>query len=88
LTNDEIIALGIFCEELANSGLFQMLCEQYEKNCFQHLMTTQPHETKKREGIFASYVGVKDFLGLMTSIAELKTKLTEPSQDAQDEDID
>lgn len=64
--------------------LFTALCQQYEANIFQNMMTTKPQELKTRESLFASYQGVKDFLALMKSAVEIKNQLTAPAPSEQD----
>ncbi len=84
MTNDFVISLGEFCEELMRNEYFNVLTQQYETQCFQHMMTTKDHETKAREGIFFKWNGVKDFLQLMKACVEAKEKLIAPSPpDAQ-----
>jgi hypothetical protein len=90
LTDDDIIMLGTYCEGLLREELFNVLVKQFELNCFDHMMSSAAHETKKREGVFATYQGLKDFLGLMITVVAQKNKLTEePSaKDAQEDEID
>ena len=50
MTDDEIVALGSFCEPLGHSA-WAVVVEQFEQHCFHHIMTTKPHE-QKSEGIY------------------------------------
>jgi hypothetical protein len=52
VTDDEIVALGSFCETLMCHSAWAIVAEQFEQHCFQQIMTTEPHEQKKREGIY------------------------------------
>jgi hypothetical protein len=52
MTDDEIVALGSFCETLMCHPAWAVVVEQFEQHCFQQIMTTEPHEQKKREGIY------------------------------------
>jgi hypothetical protein len=78
MTDDEIVALGSFCETLLGYQAWGVLVEQYEQQIFQHFMTTSPHEQKKREGVYASFVGFQDFMAHMKAIIEQKNKLLHP----------
>ena len=77
-----------------NSQRFAAVVSQYEANCMQHLLSTEAHETKKRESIYASYTGFRDFLGLMKALVEEKRALQEKDEpalsetDALPQDID
>jgi hypothetical protein len=51
VTDDEIVTLGSFCETLMCHSAWAVVVEQFEQHCFQHVMTTEPYEQKKREGI-------------------------------------
>lgn len=94
MTEDEIVSLGNYCETLRHNPQFKVLLDQFELQIVQHMLTTEPHEQKKREGIYASFLGVRDFLGHMDALITEKKKLTEPQidalseYDAQVEDID
>lgn len=72
MTDDETIALGEYCEDLMRQENFNVLVQQFELQCFQHIMTTAPHETKTREGVFAKYCGLRDFLGHVKACVEQK----------------
>lgn len=63
MTNDEIVALGDYCNALRHSPQFETVVDQFEQQITRHFLATEPHETKKREGIYASLSGVRDFLG-------------------------
>ena len=65
MTDDEIVALGQFCETVRSPFSWRVLVETFEKQVFDHMMGTEPHEQKKREGIWAQYQGAKDFLAHM-----------------------
>jgi hypothetical protein len=43
MTDDEIVALGSFCETLMGYDAWRVLLEQYEQQTFQHFITTSPH---------------------------------------------
>lgn len=58
---------------------FAELVHQFEQQCFQHFMSTGAHEVKKREGVYNTFTGVRDFIGHMRACVEQKQKLTTPS---------
>lgn len=62
MTDDERIELGIYCEDLLQQEAFQFLIEQFEKQCFQHFVTSVPANKMEREGIYAQYQGANALL--------------------------
>jgi hypothetical protein len=80
MTDDEIVALGSFCETLMGYDAWSVLVGQYEQPVFQHFMMTEPHEQKKREGIYANFSGTQDFLSHMKALIEQKNKLLQPQE--------
>lgn len=85
MTDDEIVALGSFCAELKADERFQVLLSLFEKNIIDHMLHTEPHEQKKREGIYASALGVRDFLGNMNAIIDQRDKLVAPPAPSEDD---
>ena len=95
MTDDEIISLGDYCVSLREHPHFITLIRQFELQTVTHFLSTDTHETKKREGIYASLSGFRDFLGNMNAIVEeaanivAKNKPAPSEYDAQTtEDID
>lgn len=80
LTDDQVIALGSFCRSTRLHSQFNVLLKQFEVQIVQHMMSTDAHETKKREGIYATMVGVRDFLAHMDAVALEAEKLTTPQK--------
>jgi hypothetical protein len=75
--NDETIsALGIFCTEMLSSEAFQALVAMYSQQCAADILKTEPHELKKREQIYASYLGFEGFLSLAKQFAGAHEKIT------------
>lgn len=85
LSPDEIITLGSFCETIQSSPAWQMLRAMYEQQQFRHMMSTEAHEQKRREGIYASCSGFMDFIAHMNLFITTKDKLLE--QPAPSEDV-
>ncbi len=93
MNDEDRIALGEYCERLLGEDLFTVLVQQFEMQCFQSMMRTDPKALKEREGIYAQFRGLNDFLehlracvldkdGVYKRIAELS------EQDAHIEGID
>ncbi|MHC2284429.1 hypothetical protein [Bradyrhizobium barranii] len=69
--NDEtILALGGFCKELLGDSAFHALVQLHEQQCASDLMRTQPHETKRREYLYAAFQGFQEFRVLAEKFAE------------------
>jgi hypothetical protein len=95
LSDDELLEIGNFCEALRLHPQFTALLKSFELQIVHNMMSTEPHESKKREGVYASCLGVRDFQAHMNAFVQAKDKLVEkqkpePSEyDAQQqEDID
>lgn len=92
MTDDEIISLGDYCVSLREHPHFITLIHQFELQTVTHFLTTDTHESKKREGIYASLSGFRDFLGNMNAIVEeaaaivAKNKPAPSEYDAQIQD--
>lgn len=90
--NDEtILQLGSFCTELLSSEAFKALVAMYEQQCAADILKTGPHEVKRREQIYASYLGFEGFLGLATDFSKAHEKLTtekNPQVDTAPDPID
>jgi hypothetical protein len=94
VTDEELVSLGDYCVELRSHEHFQELQRQFELQTVTHFLNTESHETKKREGIYASLSGFRDFLGNMNAIIDEAAAIVakdkpEPSEyDALTQDID
>lgn len=86
--------LGQYCEDLLEQEHFIKLVGLFETQTIQHMLSTKPEEKQKREDVYASFSGVRDFIGLLTTyVAEKDHIIREdnaPSEDTPDapEDID
>ncbi len=83
-TQQDIFELGEYCETLMRQEFFNQLCAEFEDQTIRHMLQTLPHESEKREGIYASMRGHQDFLGLLMSYAEAANnmKTTDDQQNA------
>ncbi len=94
MTDEEIVELGHYCSSLLEQPSFIVLQKQFELQTVNHFLNTEPHESKKREGIYASFSGVRDFLGNMRAIIDEAQKIIAKDQpalsefDARPQDID
>jgi hypothetical protein len=74
--NDEsILQLGGFCTELLGSEMFDAMTKLYSQQMAVDILQTQPHEQKRREGIYASYQGFEEFLALLRDFSKAHTEL-------------
>lgn len=78
MTDDEIVALGSFCETVLSQHAWTVITDQFEQQLFLHMMQTKPHELKAREGIYATYQGFQDFVSHMKAIVAQKDKILQP----------
>lgn len=75
MTDEEIVALGQYCEGLLSQEHFAVLCETYKTQTIEHLLTTKPEAKERREQLFASMSGVREFLDLMKYFVSTKEKI-------------
>jgi hypothetical protein len=83
----EKVMLGEYCEDLLNQENFVTLVKLCEQQIAQHFLTTKPEEKAKREGIYATYQGLAEFLGLMTAFVEAKNAINKVNQTELPEDM-
>lgn len=83
--NDEtILQLGGFCTELLGSEMFDAIIKLYSQQCAVDMLQTQPHEQKKREGIYAAYQGFEEFLAMMRDFSKGHTELLQKLEKSVD----
>ncbi len=75
MTDQEVIELGYYCEELLRNEYFNTVSQQFEQQCFVHMMTTAPKDKMEREGIYSQYRGYKDFIAHLVAFVEQKNRL-------------
>jgi len=86
LNEQEIISLGHYCEDLLQQENFNKVVNLFEQQISHDFLKTKPEEKQKREGIYASYVGLSEFLGLMRATVEAKAALIKASEPELPED--
>jgi hypothetical protein len=82
INQDEIIALGHFCETLAFDDRWQRLVEIHNHQCFLSFANTTANQRNIREDAFSSYAGVRDLVTMMTNLAAAMHQLTDPEPPA------
>lgn len=80
MTEDEIVELGDYCQQVMSDYRWKSILEQFETQIVHHMLTTEPHETKKREGIYAASRGVQDLLGHMATLVQQALTIKEPQE--------
>jgi hypothetical protein len=85
MTDDEIISLGDYSASLREHPHFITLIRQFELQTVTHFLSTDTHESKKREGIYASLSGFRDFLGNMNAIIDEAARIVAKNKPAPSE---
>lgn len=86
MTDEDIVALGLYCENLKSQEFWQVLLSQFETQTVQHFLTTKPDDQTTREHIYASFSGVRDFVGNMDVIIAQKDEILRKSEEAPSDD--
>lgn len=86
---DQIVALGTYCEALMRDDTFNMLCELRKQTLVQGMIGTQPHEAKRREGIYAEVWGLLNFLAMMKGFVDARDAiLAEANEQLEEQDFE
>lgn len=88
MTDQDIIRLGDYCEDLLKQDGFQALVEHFNKAAAVHFLETSPGDTARREEVYATYNGLKAFLETMNSFMAERDNLNAPSSDDDDAQYD
>lgn len=80
MDNDTIETLGMFSKDMLGDARFQALRDLFGQQMAVDMLQTQPHETKKREGLHAAYTGFSEFIALMSKFAEAYDALVKSQQ--------
>jgi hypothetical protein len=85
MTEDELIALGEYCEQLLSQDYFATLVQQFDAQCYTQMMESEPHEKMKRESVYCEYRGCKAFLDHLRAFVDQKNQTLQrnaaPSQE-------
>lgn len=79
-TENEIVALGNYVEHLFNEEHFNTLCEEFEQQTVQAILTTAPHEVKAREAAYATIQGKRQLLSLMLAYRDARDDILQQSE--------
>jgi hypothetical protein len=74
MTEDELIALGEYCEFLLSQDHFATLVQQFDTQCYQQMMASEPHEKMRRESAYNEFRGCKAFLDHMKAFVDQKNQ--------------
>lgn len=66
MTENEIVARASYIESLFRQDMFNTLVGEFKRVQADAVMTTQPHELKTREAIYARVTGLQEFLEHIT----------------------
>lgn len=78
--DEDVVALGDYCEKVLEAPHFNSLFDEFKSDRFNMMLSTKPHETKMREGIYAEMNALGEFLALMKSYVDKRNDLIEPNQ--------
>ena len=74
-SEDEVVAMGDYCEQLMRDDAFNSLCQEFSLQNALYILRTEPHETKKRESIYAANRAYSDFIGLMSEYVSRRDEI-------------
>lgn len=86
LSEDEKITLGDFCERTLCDDAFSAITNLYETATVQQLLSTKPQDRGRRDELFFSIRGVRDFLSLMAQLVAEKNRLLDTTPEPSDDD--
>lgn len=74
-SENEIVQLGNYVEQLFQQDHFNTLFEEFTQQSVQQMLTTAPHETKAREGIYAQINGARALLDMMKQYIAVRDEI-------------
>ena len=77
----EIIELGNYVALLFGTERFNTLWSEFETVAVASFLSTQPHESKNREGIYAKLNGARDFLMHMRGYIDARDEIIRNQDD-------
>lgn len=75
LTEDQIIALGQFCETLMQSDAYNAVHEMFKKQCIDAVFNSASDAHADRERVYTELHGVSKFNGLMTTLVQQRAQI-------------
>ncbi len=89
MTHDErVVALGNYCERLLADESFNELYGEFKRDRVDWMIGSAPHETKKREGIYAEMNALNEFCSLMKSYIGKRDAIINPPPSIADDSDD
>jgi hypothetical protein len=88
MTDAELLVTGGLCAALLTSSDFTNIVGQYELTIAADLLATAPHETKKREHLYATLWGARGLLEFMKLNASAASAIKEPKPPMSTTDTD
>ena len=79
-----LIARGQRAEALLATDMFQLATRDVEAGIVNDMLVTEPHEAKKREGLYQKHQGLMDIVGTLKSYIETGLAEQERSENAED----
>lgn len=74
-SENEIVQLGNYVEQLFQQDHFNTLFEEFQQQSIKHMLATAPHETKTRETIYSQITGGRAFLDLMKQYVDMRDRI-------------
>ena len=87
-TENEVVTIGGYCEALMRDDTFNMLVKEFQEQSVRAMLVTEPHEHKKREGIYAEIRGFDQFIGLLRTYVEQAQDILKKNDPAIADDSD
>lgn len=84
--DQNLLDVGGYCNALLADPTFKYLSGYFEANAVAGLLSTQPHETKLRESIYARVLAHREFLNMLIGFAQEKADADQPTPDQTDFD--
>lgn len=70
MNNEDRIELGYYCEELLSQDYFNVVAQQFDRQCFEHFMAAETPTA--REWVYAQMRGAQDFLQHLKAYVDQK----------------
>jgi hypothetical protein len=81
VTDDDIIMLGEFCEQVLSAPEFTVLVQQYELQAFSQFASTAPEHKASREYIYATMQGMREFVSHMAEVTAQRARILKAIDD-------
>lgn len=83
LTEQELIDLGCYCEQVLNDPRFNNLVEVCVQQFSNNILETE--KTEERESLYFTYQGLKAFLALIMQFVTIKDQIAEKQNQEQED---